>query len=277
MTICWLFTAILVIVIYYCFTGTRHCESQSIIPRKRQRATSTPPAINSAKTPAHSSFITTPDMFSFVTVDRTNPADGLPGTTLRLPNSLRCNLLHCPINCVYLFIDSSESEKVALNLQKSSGYTSKRSSWERYRNLLNQSNQPFDFTLDLNAYYRLCVSFNLTSRISLKGTSLLIVVGVAIETAKQVEGRVIKRRYHDSFNNQCQQKVKGRYKMNILLMGLPGAVKDTERSVVLPSNRTYCGPCDIFRAAIQNETPLGLRRALTLTTGNNPVPPRHCT
>ena len=33
------------------------------------------------------------------------------------------------------------------------------------------------------------------SNIALSGTSLLIVVGVAIETAKQIEGRVVKRRY----------------------------------------------------------------------------------
>ena len=31
--------------------------------------------------------------------------------------------------------------------------------------------------------------------ISLSGTSILIVVGVAIETTKQIEGRMVKRRY----------------------------------------------------------------------------------
>ena len=37
--------------------------------------------------------------------------------------------------------------------------------------------------------------WNIPSNIALSGTSLLIVVGVAIETAKQIEGRMAQRRY----------------------------------------------------------------------------------
>ena len=126
--------------------------------------------------------------------------DGLPGTTLRLSNTLRCNLLHCPINCVYLFlfIDSSESGESCRELAEVERVHSKRTSWERYRNLLNQSNQPLERSrrtlLDFDCGITNCGRV-LLELISLSGTSLLIVVGVAIETAKQVEGRVIKRRY----------------------------------------------------------------------------------
>ena len=42
----------------------------------------------------------------------------------------------------------------------------------------------------LGAYF-----FDMPQSIALGGTSLLIVVGVALDTAKQIEGRTIKRQY----------------------------------------------------------------------------------
>ena len=42
----------------------------------------------------------------------------------------------------------------------------------------------------LASYY-----LDMSQRVALSGTSLLIVVGVALDTYKQIEGRLIKHRY----------------------------------------------------------------------------------
>ncbi len=48
------------------------------------------------------------------------------------------------------------------------------------------------YSSSMNPTYR---RFNMSPSIGLGGTSLLIVVGVALETAKQLEGLMLKRRY----------------------------------------------------------------------------------
>ena len=91
--------------------------------------------------------------------------------------------------------------KVAESWQKSSGYIPSvrpGKDTETYlTKVINRLSGVGALYLTLIAVLPIVAGFfwNLTSRISLSGTSLLIVVGVAIETAKQVEGRVIKRRY----------------------------------------------------------------------------------
>ena len=151
-----------------------------------------------------SSFITTPQMiFSFVTVDRTNPwMDFLVQLFdyQTLYGVIFYTVLLIAFTYFYSLIQVNP-EKVAENLQKSSGYIPSvrpGKDTETYlTKVINRLSGVGALYLTLIAVLPIVAGFfwNLTSRISLSGTSLLIVVGVAIETAKQVEGRVIKRRY----------------------------------------------------------------------------------
>lgn len=92
-------------------------------------------------------------------------------------------------------------ERIAENFQKSGAYIpSVRPglATERYvSSLLNRLSTFGSVFLMLIATAPLAIgyAFNLPQRIALSGTSLLIVVGVALDTYKQVEGRLIKHRY----------------------------------------------------------------------------------
>lgn len=92
-------------------------------------------------------------------------------------------------------------EKVAENLQKSSGYIPSVRPGKDTENYLtkviNRLSGVGALYLTLIAVLPIVGTLfgSVSSRISLSGTSLLIVVGVAIETAKQIEGRIVKRRY----------------------------------------------------------------------------------
>lgn len=92
-------------------------------------------------------------------------------------------------------------EKVAENLQKQGGYIPRvrpGNDTENYiTDVLNHLSGLGALYLVIIAVAPIVLSFfvELPMTISLSGTSLLIVVGVAIETAKQIEGRLVKRRY----------------------------------------------------------------------------------
>ncbi|AMB93812.1 preprotein translocase subunit SecY [Aerococcus sanguinicola] len=92
-------------------------------------------------------------------------------------------------------------ERVAENFQKSGAYIpSVRPGLptERYiSKMLNRLSSVGSLFLMMIAILPLMGSyfFDLPRTIGLGGTSLLIVVGVALDTAKQIEGRLIKRRY----------------------------------------------------------------------------------
>ena len=92
-------------------------------------------------------------------------------------------------------------EKVAENLQKQGGYIPSvrpGNDTENYiTGVLNRLSGLGSLYLVIIAVAPIALSFfvKLPMTISLSGTSLLIVVGVAIETAKQIEGRLVKRRY----------------------------------------------------------------------------------
>lgn len=92
-------------------------------------------------------------------------------------------------------------EKVAENLQKSGGYIpSIRPGHDTETYLtrtINRLSGLGSLYLTLIAVLPIIGGFlwNIPANIALSGTSLLIVVGVAIETAKQIEGRMAKRRY----------------------------------------------------------------------------------
>lgn len=92
-------------------------------------------------------------------------------------------------------------EKVAENLQKQGGYIPSVRPGTDTENFLtdtlNRLSGVGSLYLVIIAVLPIALSFfvKLPMTMSLSGTSLLIVVGVAIETAKQVEGRMLKRRY----------------------------------------------------------------------------------
>ena len=87
--------------------------------------------------------------------------------------------------------------------------------------------------------------------ISLGGTSILIVVGVALDTVRQLESEMMMRHYKASWNN-------GGMKMNLILLGAPGAGKGTQAEVIceklkIPAISTG----NIIREALKNGTELG--------------------
>ncbi|MGO4937679.1 preprotein translocase subunit SecY [Fundicoccus sp. Sow4_H7] len=92
-------------------------------------------------------------------------------------------------------------EKVAENLQKQGAYIPSVRPGNDTENflttLINRLSGVGALYLTLIAVLPLVSGFiwEVPINISLSGTSLLIVVGVAIETAKQIEGRMVKRRY----------------------------------------------------------------------------------
>lgn len=92
-------------------------------------------------------------------------------------------------------------ERVAENLQKAGGYIpSVRPGYptENYiSSMLNRLSTVGSIFLMAVAVFPLIGSyiFDFPQGIALSGTSLLIVVGVALDTAKQIEGRLIKRKY----------------------------------------------------------------------------------
>ncbi len=75
--------------------------------------------------------------------------------------------------------------------------------------------------------------WDLPQSIGLGGTSLLIVIGVALETTKQLEGLMLKRKYVDSLVESVEVLPQPRSHtfirrktMNLILMGLPEQVKE---------------------------------------------------
>lgn len=97
-------------------------------------------------------------------------------------------------------------EKVAENLQKQAAYIPSvrpGNDTETYiTQLINRLSGVGAIYLTVIALLPIVVGFiwNVPGNIALSGTSLLIVVGVAIETAKQIEGRMVKRRYQGFLN-----------------------------------------------------------------------------
>lgn len=93
-------------------------------------------------------------------------------------------------------------EKVAENLQKQSAYIPSvrpgKDTEDYMTNLINRLSGVGAIYLTIIAMVPIVASFiwKVPMNLALSGTSLLIVVGVAIETVKQIEGRLVKRRYH---------------------------------------------------------------------------------
>lgn len=93
-------------------------------------------------------------------------------------------------------------EKVAENLQKQGGYIPSirpgKDTEIFLTRVINRLSGVGSLYLTLIAVLPIIAGFiwKIPTNIALSGTSLLIVVGVAIETAKQIEGRMVRRRYN---------------------------------------------------------------------------------
>ncbi|MGY4104538.1 preprotein translocase subunit SecY [Ignavigranum ruoffiae] len=158
-----------------------------------------------------SSFITTPQqIFSFM--DMSNKhwiiREIVKVFDLRHPyGAIFYTLLLIAFTYFYALIQVNP-EKVAENLQKQSGYIPSvrpGNDTESYlTTILNRLSGVGAIYLVIIAVAPIVVGFfiDVPMTLSLSGTSLLIVVGVAIETAKQVEGRMVKRRYKGFLNLQ---------------------------------------------------------------------------
>ncbi|MCW6676038.1 preprotein translocase subunit SecY [Aerococcaceae bacterium NML180378] len=151
-----------------------------------------------------SSFMTTPQtIFGLLNLDR---SQGWVDFVTKLFNythpygAIFYTVLLIAFTYFYALIQVNP-EKVAENLQKQGGYIPSVRPGKDTENYLTKV---INALSSLGALYLTVIAllpivagmiWQLPSNLSLGGTSLLIVVGVAIETAKQIEGRMVKRRY----------------------------------------------------------------------------------
>ncbi|GAB7232070.1 preprotein translocase subunit SecY [Facklamia hominis] len=151
-----------------------------------------------------SSFITTPQ--TIIGLVNPNPTGSVMQFLVKLFNiqhpygAIFYTILLIGFTFFYSLIQVNP-EKVAENLQKQSAYIPSvrpGKDTENYlTSLINRLSGVGSIYLSIVALLPIVVGFiwKIPSNIALSGTSLLIVVGVAIETAKQIEGRIVKRRY----------------------------------------------------------------------------------
>lgn len=151
-----------------------------------------------------SSFITTPQ--TIIGLVNPNPTGSVMQFLVKLFNiqhpygAIFYTILLIGFTFFYSLIQVNP-EKVAENLQKQSAYIPRvrpGKDTENYlTSLINRLSGVGSIYLSIVALLPIVVGFiwKIPSNIALSGTSLLIVVGVAIETAKQIEGRIVKRRY----------------------------------------------------------------------------------
>lgn len=150
------------------------------------------------------SFMTLPQtIFTFVDMDQAGPVMDF---LLKLFNwqhpygAILYGLLIIAFTYFYALIQVNP-EKVAENLQKQSAYIPSvrpGNDTERFlTQIINRLSGVGALYLAVIALAPIVAGFiwNIPMTISLGGTSLLIVVGVAIETAKQIEGRITQRNY----------------------------------------------------------------------------------
>ncbi|MDO4775075.1 MAG: preprotein translocase subunit SecY [Aerococcaceae bacterium] len=151
-----------------------------------------------------SSFMTTPQtIFGLLNLDR---SQGWVDFVTKLFNyshpygAIFYTVLLIAFTYFYALIQVNP-EKVAENLQKQGGYIPSVRPGKDTETYLTKV---INALSSLGALYLTVIAllpivagmiWSLPSNLSLGGTSLLIVVGVAIETAKQIEGRMVKRRY----------------------------------------------------------------------------------
>lgn len=97
---------------------------------------------------------------------------------------------------------------------------------------------------------------DLPNSMALGGTGMIIVVGVAIETVRQVQGLITQK----SYKNITKTNIFRRIDMNIFIMGAPGSGKGTFSTKIKEEfNLNHISTGDIFRANIAGGTELGLQ------------------
>ena len=101
------------------------------------------------------------------------------------------------------------------------------------------------------------------SSLAIGGTSVIIVVGVALETVKQLEAQMLMRHYKGFLN-----KGLGIMGMKLIMLGAPGAGKGTQAEILsaklgIPTISTG----NILRAAIKDGTPIGLQAKSYMDAG----------
>ena len=100
----------------------------------------------------------------------------------------------------YAFVQVNP-EKVAENLQKSSGYILSVRPGKETESFVSSTLLRFKYSWCSLSWWYFNSSdvasalWNLPRGLMLGGTNLLIVVGVALELSRQIEGRTIKRKY----------------------------------------------------------------------------------
>ncbi|EKB58582.1 preprotein translocase subunit SecY [Falseniella ignava] len=157
-----------------------------------------------------SSFITTPQtIFSLMNTQDAGPVQQFFMNLFNLQHWMGAvfyTVLLIAFTYFYALVQVNP-EKVAENLQKQGGYIPRvrpgkdTESYITY--LLNRLSFVGALYLVVIAVAPIIVGliWKIPTNMALGGTSLLIVVGVAMETAKQIEGRMIKRRYRGFLYN----------------------------------------------------------------------------
>ena len=102
------------------------------------------------------------------------------------------------------------------------------------------------------------------SSLAIGGTSVIIVVGVALETVKQLEAQMLMRHYK-GLPGVRGALIMG---MKLILLGAPGAGKGTQAEILsaklgIPTISTG----NILRAAIKDGTPIGLQAKSYMDAG----------
>lgn len=150
------------------------------------------------------SFITTPrTIFSFLNTGEAGPVMQFFDNLFNLQHPFGAvfyTVLLIAFTYFYSLVQVNP-EKVAENLQKQGAYIPSvrpGNDTETFiTQLINRLSGVGALYLTLIAVLPIVAGFiwDIPMNISLSGTSILIVVGVAIETTKQIEGRMVKRRY----------------------------------------------------------------------------------
>ena len=151
-----------------------------------------------------SSFITTPStIFSFMDTENAGAVMKFFMNLFNLQHwmgAIFYTILLIAFTYFYALVQVNP-EKVAENLQKQGGYIPRVRPGKDTEFYLTYLLNRLSF---VGAIYLVIIAitpivagliWNIPTNISLAGTSLLIVVGVSMETAKQIEGRMLKRRY----------------------------------------------------------------------------------
>ena len=98
--------------------------------------------------------------------------------------------------------------------------------------------------------------------ISLGGTSIIIVVGVALETVRALEAQMLMRNYKGFLTDRRM------HTMKLVLLGAPGAGKGTQAEILSRKlNIPTISTGNILRAAMKNGTPVGLKAKSYVESG----------